>query len=530
MTYQQHVAKRGSVPVSQQARPDQVQNDEGGYVFAVDAWKRAERFLILGNEGGDYYVGEPELTRESAAAIEECAGKDADRLRSLIWDISARGRAYKNTPAIFALALLSGQREFRGDAVRAVCRTGAHILQYASMVESFRGWGRGLRKTIADWYDTKSLHDLAYQVAKYPQRGGWSHRDLLRLSHPGGKGHPNARVYDYICERKDTGQDNEPLLDAVDMLHAGETGGAGMTSAEWIREHRLTREMVPTELLNSPDVWDALLDAMPMTAMIRNLGKMTDVGLLMPFSEAVDKVTARLRDVERLRQARVHPVAVLLALRTYASGSGFRGNLSWSPVTQVVEALDEAFYHAFENVEPSGKNVLLALDVSASMGGNRCAGAEALTCCDGAAAMAMAVARREPNHHIFGFADEFRALPITAKHSLDGAINVCREQNFGWTDCSLPMVYARENNLDVDCFVVLTDSETGTGGHPFLELDRYRQQRGRATRLIVCGMTASQFSIADPADSGTMDVHGFDTTVPRVISEFAASMPVLPRG
>lgn len=45
-------------------------------------------------------------------------------------------------------------------------------------------------------------------------------------------------------------------------------------SAGFVREH------VPTDLLDSQEVWAALLDDMPMTAMIRNLGKMASIGLL----------------------------------------------------------------------------------------------------------------------------------------------------------------------------------------------------------------------------------------------------------
>jgi 60 kDa SS-A/Ro ribonucleoprotein len=37
----------------------------------------------------------------------------------------------------------------------------------------------------------------------------------------------------------------------------------------------------------------------------------------------------------------------------------------------------------------------------------------------------------------------------------------------------------------------------------------------------VVGMTATQFSIADPKDSGMMDVVGFDGSAPNIISSFA---------
>ena len=60
----------------------------------------------------------------------------------------------------------------------------------------------------------------------------------------------------------------------------------------------------------------------------------------------------------------MHPIAVLAALKTYAQGRGMKGNGKWTPVAQVVDALDKAFYLAFENAPTTGKRVMLALDVS----------------------------------------------------------------------------------------------------------------------------------------------------------------------
>jgi 60 kDa SS-A/Ro ribonucleoprotein len=91
----------------------------------------------------------------------------------------------------------------------------------------------------------------------------------------------------------------------------------------------------------------------------------------------------------------------------------------------------------------------------------------------------------------------------------------------GGTDCALPMLYALERRLAVDVFVVLTDSETWAGEvHPCQALMQYRQKMGRPARLIVCGMVSNGFSIADPDDAGMLDVVGFDTATPHVISDF----------
>ena len=126
-------------------------------------------------------------------------------------------------------------------------------------------------------------------------------------------------------------------------------------------------------------MWEALLDDMPSTALIRNLATMTRVGLLEPGSEATRVAVEQLGNGERLRRARVHPIAVLSALRTYESGRGARGQGEWTPVREIVDALDAAFYAAFAGVEPTGTRLLLALDVSGSMHVGACAGVPGLS-------------------------------------------------------------------------------------------------------------------------------------------------------
>jgi 60 kDa SS-A/Ro ribonucleoprotein len=46
---------------------------------------------------------------------------------------------------------------------------------------------------------------------------------------------------------------------------------------------------------------------------------------------------------------------------------------------------------------------------------------------------------------------------------------------------------------------------------------------GRRAKLVVVGMTATSFTIADPSDAGMLDVVGFDTAAPQVMADFARS-------
>jgi 60 kDa SS-A/Ro ribonucleoprotein len=288
-----------------------------------------------------------------------------------------------------------------------------------------------------------------------------------------------------------------------------------------IAGYNLTWEMLPTASLTKPEIWEALLPQMPMTAMIRNLANMTRAGVLAPMSDAVSVVCTRLGDAERLKKARVHPIHVLLALSTYASGRGLRGKGTWTPVQQVVDALNEAFYLAFASVEPTGKRWYIGLDVSGSMSCGSVAGTP-LTPRDAAAAMSLVIARSEPKYLIRAFQRSMKRLPITPSQRLDDVVRKTSHLSFGGTDCALPMLDALREKIPVDVFCVLTDSETWAGKiHPTRALEMYREKMGVAAKLIVVGMVSNGFTIADPDDAGMLDVVGFDAAVPQIMADFA---------
>src|SRR5689334_24219080 len=99
----------------------QVPNSGGGYSWQVDDWTRFDRFLILGAEGGTYYITERDLVKQNHNAIVRCIKADGVRTVSRIVEISDAGRAPKNDPAIFALALVATH----GDAAAKAASFGA---------------------------------------------------------------------------------------------------------------------------------------------------------------------------------------------------------------------------------------------------------------------------------------------------------------------------------------------------------------------------------------------------------------------
>jgi 60 kDa SS-A/Ro ribonucleoprotein len=529
----------------------QVPNSAGGYAWAVDDWTRLRRFLVLGSEGGSYYASERTLTRENTQAVERCLAEDGPRTVAEIVRMSEEGRAPKNDPALFALAMAAGlgdeaTRTAALAALPQVARTGTHIFQFATFVEGFRGWGRSLRRAVGRWYAAQPVDALAYQAVKYRQREGVTHRDLLRLAHPAEEvsarnptldvSAEHGRLFEWIVR----GGDTAGLPRVVEGFVRAQAAEKPAETAALVREYELPREALVSEHLTSPDVWEALLERMPMTAMIRNLATMTRVGVVGRNSDGATKVVEQLGDGERIRRARVHPIAVLAALRTYQAGRGARGQHTWNPVRVVVDALDAAFYTAFENVEPSGSRLLLALDVSGSMTGGWVAGVPGLSPRDASAALALVTAATEERYEVVGFYtgkggwkagaqrqwylghDGLTPLAISPRQRLDDVVKEIDGLPFGGTDCALPMLYAQAQEREVDTFVIYTDSETWAGQvHPVQALADYRRVSGIPARLVVVGMVSNGFSIADPNDPGMLDVVGFDTATPQLISDFA---------
>jgi 60 kDa SS-A/Ro ribonucleoprotein len=274
----------------------QVANSAGGYSWEVDDWTRFDRFLILGAEGGTYYIAERDRVKENHDALVRCIKADGVRAVNRIVEISDAGRAPKNDPAIFALALVvtHGNAQAKAHAFAnlcKVCRIGTHLFHFAEYVNAMRGWGRGLRNAVGRWYVSREAADLAHQAVKYQQRDGWSHSDLLRLAHPKAPSPQHDAVFRWMLnvvdslgerevKRKVRGEDRVAKYAAVGQLpkliesfEQAKRASSKDEIVKLIKEFDLPREAIPTQWLNEVAVWDALLQRMPMTAMIRNLGK-----------------------------------------------------------------------------------------------------------------------------------------------------------------------------------------------------------------------------------------------------------------
>ncbi len=459
-------------------------------------------------------------------------------------------------------------RQYALANLHRVARTGYALYRFAEFVKAQRGFGRSLRRAFADWLTKKPVDKLAYQSWKYKNRDGWSMRDIMRLAHPMTDDMVRAEIFTYMANPKSgknplltrsatedmntrlytqvgkVRKNGIPGLSALAQIEAAEQllhmeGSSRTVVAEAVKlitDHRLTHEAIPSHLRKSPEIWEALLNDMPVTAMVRNLGAMTANGLLTPMSASQKKVVNALSNAQKITDSRAHPMQFLIAARQYGIGHGNRGNLTWSPNQKVMDALDGAFYASFGNVPVTGGNILVAVDTSGSMSGSwshrAIMGIEGWTPVMAAGAMALVTLATEPNSHLIGFDTRYHEIGFTAKNRIDTIVDRLSRHRGGGTNTNLPVQYAWDNKLDVDAIVSYTDDETWAGqarfasyyrttggGHVTEWVTKYADRYG-PFKFLNCAMIATGTSDVDRKNPMMFELNGMDANTPRIISEY----------
>jgi hypothetical protein len=314
------------------------------------------------------------------------------------------------------------------------------------------------------------------------------------------------------------------LLKHLHAVHeAGESKNVPLACA-LIRSGRLVREHIPTSLFASREIWATLLETMPLEALLRNLGKMTQNGVA---GDKYKEIVARMTDQTAILKARIHPIKVLVASKVYKNGHGDLGSLSWVPNSFIANAFTQLFRLSYGTITPTGQSIMVAVDVSGSMS-SAVLGSNVLTCRDASIAMALLYLETEKNVSVVGFSAGLTDMSGPSSRNqlrrgmtIDEGLAATNGMAFSSTDCVLPIHHAIKHNLKFDAFIVLTDNETyAPNEHPQSALVRYRQMMGTDTKLIVIGMTGNCFTIVDPTDRRTLNLAGFDTSTPEIASMF----------
>ena len=257
---------------------------------------------------------------------------------TIITEYASEGRVAKMDQSLFSLAMCTrfGDATVRTQVYQAlpkICGIPTMLFAFLEFSKALHaepacgsGWGRMQRRGVVAWYNGQDALRLAQGITKYRNRKGWKHLDVLRLCHPTPKSQAHAACFRHckpakvpveaamaqltvgvavlpgkrkISHKVTPTAMNDGEAVTAEAIAAASADARKLAAVEsylaatdaalacrdeavlvaLIQAHRLVREHCPTELLGSALVWRALLQDMPIMAMLRNLNKMTAVGL-----------------------------------------------------------------------------------------------------------------------------------------------------------------------------------------------------------------------------------------------------------
>ncbi len=529
MNYRFFTNKQKNTPQNQPIpgrEAEMIQGRSGGWMFDAGIWQMLRRCLLIGTAQSTYYADKKELTEDFIEVIKEAVATEPLRVAQEIL-YASDGRSINNSAPILALVLLSmgetpAAKQGFLEIFPQVVRTGSHFYEWLNYTKSLRGFGRIIREAGTAWLSREDVKALAYQLLKYQQRHGFKHRDVLRLFHVKPPTAEHDRLFQWVVN----GWDELPQDIPSDAL-------AQIWWYEWLKRHpektheaiakgRLTHEMAAPVGNMDKAAWQLLFNEMPIGAMLRNLGSLTQLGVLTADNrQNIDRVEAVLNNQKHLRRGRIHPIDVLKALKTYQSGGRLgRSKKTWTPVARIVDILEKAVELAFDVVEPTNKVFLHAVDISGSMSCG--VSSVGLTCCEIATTMALVTAKAEKNYAIRGFSSKFIDLGISRRDSFTSALKKANSHNFGATDASVAYDWAIKNKFKADVICFWTDSESWAGRkHPSVALKEYRQKVNPNVKAVYVTLAPYRISLVDPKDQDSWDLAGFDPGVPRLIQMLA---------
>jgi 60 kDa SS-A/Ro ribonucleoprotein len=510
---------------------EMVKMRSGGYGFKQDDWDTLYSVLILGNQTGSYYASADELQKEHAELLKRLIQQNPQAVLNAAFDVSVHNLTLKNLYPVYALAALVkfGDAEIRRavyENLPKIARTGSDFLAFAQFCDELDvKYARLNSRGLSHWYISKAPEPLAYQLLKYQNRHGMSHERVFRLAHVGAwanrgvSGPLFAKITDWLkTGHVEQFADVEGFTQvmAYEDLKNAETVGYVV---ELIKKYRFTHEMIPSKWLKERAVWVALLEGMPYTALIRNLGRLAANDVFMYVPE-VEQAVAKITDVQAIIGSRVHPLAILKALVQFAEGKGEKGSLTWHANPKILDALDKAFYFAMQNQLPREANILVIADVSGSMKGKL--SSMNLYRHQASAAMMLTAMHRYSNVDVLAVDTGLYHPAISARQRLDDAGRELAKRGGGGTALNIAFEYITAKKKAYDGVIFITDTESwassggsyyGRGQHTSQAWQKYRQSVNAKARCLFIATDANGYTVADPKDRSVRTASGFDASI-----------------
>ncbi|BDC52612.1 60 kDa SS-A/Ro ribonucleoprotein [Bryobacterales bacterium F-183] len=469
-------------------------SDRGMTIMTTGENAVLRRFLLTGSETGVYKAGSggdlhidaaPNFLRELTAAGP-----------AVVDDILQPGN--NTDAALFALAAAASPR-FAGKETNAkalaalplVAAKARDLVVFANYAGAMRGWGRGMRTAVSNWYEQQPPSHLAAQILRRPGKLLRDHRAILRRAHPKAGTLAQNAMYQWISD----GQlghlaTSEIRQTGLRQAYGFELAKRAESTADILRlieDYKLKPALVPARWKSSAAVWEALFDHLSYRQILRYLGALTQTGLLARgASEYSALAVARLADRRRIAAAGIHPLRIASAMRRY--------RLAGHAIESIFDALEEALHLAAEYATPRiyGKRLLVALDATGSMQGATVSGMPETPAALAAVTLALSLVRASDRAEVVAFDQEVRNLDFSRGVRLAEALNQVGAKP-SRSDVTAPLREAAWNRTRFDAIVIITDKLPRRSGLVD-SWKMYQDAAGHPAKLLLLQLSSRDLS------------------------------------
>jgi 60 kDa SS-A/Ro ribonucleoprotein len=532
-------------------RPGMVRNAAGGYVWEKNSWDRLADFNILGTTGGTFYLDERKLTLRNTELVLAAAQEDGARAVRIAAGIntSRPPKAPGTKPQLFTLAAVMAMgdadaklaaRRLAVEGENPMLRTTDQLTDFAGYFKQLHGkqtpqgaglsTGQSVLRLLRGYFLNPDVEQVTWRALKARQRKtpsgeNMSLRDVLRIAHPKADSAERAALFGWLAGNVSDDAARE-MLPAVDKYLRAQAVTKAADAIAVVNELKVPWEFLPSGVLDDPRVWDALVDTVGLTALLRNLARMSRIGTFDAIGNgAVHRAINRLVDPGAVVRARIHPMQVWLAQRVYMSGqSAHKGGrvmktLNWAPNPRITDALGTMWENSFGAVVPTGKRHLVVIDSSGSMTWDMVTanGSEVGNAYTVANTMALILARTEPETVVINADTSVHPSQITPATQLKEIPHMLASG--GGTALAAGFEWAAHQRLNVDGVVLFSDMETWAGQmHSAQAWKQYQRQVNPDARAVFATLVPTGHTIADPGDESALNVVGVNASLPQIVA------------
>ena len=483
-------------------------NEAGGLAYRLSAEQALAQYAVSGCLNSTFYA---DAAVQLDTVLSLCARVDpAFVAKTAVY--ARRHGQMKDLPALLTAWLAQHGQSHLPAVFAQVIDNGKMLRNFVQILRSGavgrRSLGSAPKRLVQQWLNGRSDAQLLNDaVGQQP-----SLADVIKMVHPKPADPRREALYAYLLGKP---CDLALLPQAVQDYLAFKTGGfEELPQVPW---------QMLTALDLSPQQWVTIACRAPWQMTRMNLNSFARHGVFK-VGGMRQRIAERLRDPQRVRQARVFPYQLLNAYHHCADGVP----------GEVREALAAAMEVALQTLPRLPGKVFVLVDVSGSMNapvtGYRRGATSTVRCVDVAALIASAVLARNPDAELLAFDTRLHNHRLRAE---DGVLhNAARLARFGGggTDCSRPLVELNVRQAAADLVIFVSDNESWLDtrrrayyGGPTQVLQEWNKLRRRCPRAkLVCIDLQPYATSQAPERADILNIGGFSDAVFELLAAFAA--------